>query len=170
MTATRRMEFIARTQLTGAAASVSFATGLSGFTKFFLLCYIANDANAKVVYLRFNNDSGANYAQQMVYAEGTTVGGYRHTGATQLQVDGVGTTIAANKAAVIVVEVSKPVAGEVARATLRMASDSNVVGVSLASVAGEWTNTADLINRIDILTNANNITTGTRIVLWGSKD
>ena len=166
MAASRRMEFIARTQLTGTAASVSFATGLSGFTKFFLVAYIVNDANTKSLWLRFNADAGANYAYQYVSATGATVAGARVTGAAQV-VFNTTAVLAASEAACIVIEISKPVAGEVARITARAGYNATII---YEASAAEWTNTADLINRIDVLASSNNITTGTRILLYGSRD
>ena len=167
MSATRRLEFIARSQLTGAAASVSFATGLSGFTKFFLVAYVVNDANAKNIKLRFNNDSGANYSHQFLTATDSTVSSSRTTGALSIQLLGVGTGFTGSNVSLSIVEISKPVAGEVARATVRSGFNTTIL---IEDFAGEWTNTADLINRIDVVASSNNITTGTHVLLYGSKD
>lgn len=168
MSATRRLEFIARTQLTGAAASVSFATGLSGFTKFFVVCYIVNDADVsgKRIRLRFNNDSGANYADQGIVALNASIFGQRETAQTQILLNPQ-TALTQSQTFLSVCEISKPVAGEVARVTFRTGYNNTIV---LEAGAGEWTNTAALINRIDILPDANNFDVGTRILLYGSKD
>ena len=164
------MEFIARTQLTGTAASVSFATGLSGYTKFFLWVYVVKDANVGEVRLRLNNDSGANYATQSMDANGATISASRATGVTYSGILGVYANIAANGTMLAVVEISKPVAGEVARITGRNGRDAETVGIRFETNASEWTNTADLINRIDVYAVTNNITTGSRFLLAGSRD
>lgn len=170
MSATRRLEFIARTQLTGAAASVSFATGLSGFTKFFLVFHLVNDADAKDVKLRLNNDSGTNYSGQWLQANGVTVSGNR-TEATfnHLRINR-SVTFAASSVMLARMEISKPVAGLVARITNSLSFDGTSVGILYQPMAAEWSNTADLINRIDVSADLGNYAAGTRILLYGSKD
>ena len=164
MAVTSRMEFIARTQLTGTAASVSFATGLSGFTKFFVVAYIVNDANAKSVSLTLNNDAvGANYAYQYLDATGATVSSGR--GVTQNITVG---TMDASTAALFILEISKPVAAEVARYTIRAATQTT--GIVFDAWAREWTNTSAVISRIDVGAVANNFAAGTGCLLYGSRD
>lgn len=169
MAATSRMEFIARTQLTGTAASVSFATGLAGFTKFFLVVSIVNDANIKGAKIVLNNDSGANYSHERMGVNDMSITAARSTGDTSLLLFS-SFSIAASSVSLTTVQLSKPVAGEVARLTHMTALDANGNGICLTPMASEWTNTADLINRIDITASANNFAAGTRILLYGSKD
>ena len=168
MSVSRRLEFIARTQLTGTAASVSFATGLSGFQKFFLVCYGIGDGSSHRQLLRINNDSGANYAYQGLSADGATVAGARTTGATSINLH-EWYPVKASSVGMTVIEISKPVAGEVARVTARAGGDP-AAGIAFEATAAEWTNTADVISRIDILNNTANFAAGTRILLYGSKD
>jgi len=170
MAVTSRMEFIARTQLTGAAASVSFQTGLSGFTKFFFVFYLENDANAKDVKLRLNNDSGTNYSAQWLQASGGTVSGNRLSGTFDHLRINRSTTFAASSVMLGRMEISKPVAGEVARITMSLSFDGTSVGILYQPMAAEWSNTADLINRIDVSADSGNYAAGTRILLYGSKD
>ena len=171
MAVTSRMEFIARTQLTGAAASVSFQTGLSGFTKFFFVFYLVNDASAKDVKLRLNNDSGTNYSGQWLMANGATVSGTRTSGVFDHLRLNRSVTLAASSVMLGRMEISKPVAGEVARITMSLSFDgTSPVGILYQPMAAEWSNTADLINRIDVSADAGNYAAGTRILLYGSKD
>lgn len=165
MSATRRLEFIARTQLTGAAASVSFATIDTDFRKFFLVCYIVNDANAKSVAVRFNNDTtGANYYYQFLDESGTSEMAGRGNSDTITV-----WTMAANTTGLFILEISKPVAGEVARFSIRGAYLylGNIVWDEWAK---EWSNTAALISRVDVVAASNNFAAGTRILLYGSRD
>lgn len=170
MSATRRLEFIARTQLSGAAASVSFANLDTDFRKVFVVAYLVADASAQNWTFRINNDSGANYAKQYLSANAASVAGARGTGGASWQLDGL-SAIKGSNVGMFVMEISKPVAGEVARATWRfgyMNNDATAL-IQYEAGAGEWTNTADLINRLDMLSNAN-FAAGTRVLLYGSRN
>lgn len=171
MSATRRLEFIARTQLTATATSVSFATGLSGFTKFFLVGYCIADPTAQNWSFRINNDSGSNYARQtMDVSSSSYLNSTRASGGTNWAVSGLSAN-KENQPGLFVLEIIKPVAGLVARATFRFSYMNNdaTTAINYGAFAGEWSNTADLINRIDVNSNAN-FAAGTRILLYGSKD
>lgn len=169
MSATRRLEFIARTQLTGAAASVSFQNIPTDFRKLFLVCYVVKDANLGGIDIRFNNDTANNYINQKLKAIAATVTAARTAAQSWIDLT-VDENVAANSVCLAVAEISKPVAGEVARVTARTAYDQNASGIAAAFAAGEWTNTTDLINRIDVFNDNVNFAAGTRIVLYGARD
>lgn len=162
------MEFIARTQLSGAAPSVSFQNIPTDFRKFFVIAYIVNDANIKTLNLTFNNDTAGNYALQSLKAAGVALTGARLTAQTKIYLSN--SNLAASSVGLSVIEISKPVAGEVARVTIRTSLDITADGISVDVIAGEWTNTADLISRVDIAASSNNFAAGTRVLLAGSRD
>ena len=171
MSATRRLEFIARTQLTGAAVSVSFATGLSGFTKFFLVGYCVANGTAQNWNITINNDTGANYSRQTLDCSSSTIYTTRSgPGATNWGVSALSAN-KENQPGVFGLEISKPVAGLVARSTFKFSYMNNdaTTAINYGAFAGEWSNTADLINRIDVNSNVS-FAAGTRVLLYGSKD
>ena len=160
-------EEIASTTLGSAAASVSFTTGLSGYAFYRLTIYIVNDANAKQVYLRLNNDSGVNYSYQNIRGTGSTIDGAQATGQTQLLLAPTN-NLAASIHASYGVLISKPAAGVKAQVVSRAGNNAGVgANVILELVGGEWNNTADAISRIDVLASANNFEAGTSILLEG---
>ena len=155
-------QLIESTTLASPAASVSFTTGLTAYKFFRLTAYIANDANAKDVLLRFNNDSGTNYATQTIDAASTTVAGARATGATSNAL--TITDLAASEEGSIGLLIAKPASGVKAQVT---ALNGVNASPSLLLAGGEWNNTADLINRIDVLASSNNFAAGTSLLLEG---
>src|SRR3990167_8566715 len=134
--------------LTGDAASVSF-TGLdTTYRRFLVVAYIVKDANAGEIYLRFNGDAGATYQQQHLRVNSTTLTPARNTlNQIQPQVDAMDATV-----------------GRV----ITMDGRVSTAAITMTLTADEWTNTADLINRIDVLASSNNLAAGTRVTIFGS--
>lgn len=153
---------IETTVLASPAASVSFTSGLTAYKFFRLTGYIQNDANAKTVLIRFNNDSGSNYTNQRVSADSTTVAGERHATSGVNIVRGF--TIAANEEASFTAIVAKPTAGVKGQLTVQTGLNASPV---LVLTGSEWNNTADLISRIDVVALADNVASGTSIALFG---
>ena len=163
----RAWEWIDTQVLGGDAASVSFTPLSDEYRRWIVSVYIVNDANAKGVNLRFNGDSGTNYAYQDLSATSTTVAVSRITGFSAIQ-SGAG-SIAASSVGQIVYVISKPAAGVVARVTAGLSKDIVTDGIALNAIGGEWTNVAALITRIDVLAVSNNFAAGTRVVLFGAR-
>jgi len=148
--------------LDGAAASVSFASGLTAYQFFRLTAYILNDANAKDVLLRINNDSGPNYATQTIEAVASSIVGARVTGQTSNALTVI--NFDANRTGSFGLLIAKPAAGVKGQVlALNGINTSNL----LVLAGGEWSNTADLINRIDVIASSNNFAAGTSILLEG---
>ena len=142
--------------LSGTAASVSFASIAADYVQFRLTFYIENDANAKQYYLRFNNDA---------------TGTYDYTGAaaqTQMLLNIVG-NIAASESAFGTLHISKPAAGLEALVWGESVILTTATTPSVEHTSGTWQNVAALISRIDIIANANNFASGTRMVLEGNR-
>jgi len=155
---------IESTTLASPAASVSFTTGLGGYAFFRLTAYIVNDANAKTILLRFNNDSGMNYSRQTISALSTTVEGARET--SQASVGLVYGSLAASEQASFGLLVAKPSASVKAQVTALTGYDHST-GISLALNGGEWNNTSNLISAIALLPSSGNFDTGSSFLLEG---
>ena len=167
MAFSNRMQFIARTTLTGTASSVSFQNISSLYRKFHVIAFIVKDATTNTVNVRFNNDSGANYAFEDLTANGATAAGARTTGSTAITPS---TSIAASSYGLLTLDIAKPLTSTTGRVVAHMSKDGNATGIFLNEIAGEWTNTTNLISRIDILAVTGNFAAGTLVLLYGSRD
>ena len=151
--------------LASPAASITFNTGLTDYTKFRLTLYVIKDGSAGVAQLRINGDTGANYAWQQLKANSTTASGARSTGNTSYHI--ANTSLTASLPALFTCEVSKPLSTTPGRIT----SSASVMvssAIEFVSQSGEWNNTADLISSISILASAGDFAANTRAVLEGA--
>ena len=127
-------------------------------------------AVSDIVSLRFNNDSANNYwsrhltavAGGVVFVDNPTVSTAlircSLTGTTQVQVFATIGNPSATAA------LSKLVSMRVAQAT----GAAGTAGTAYAFSGGEWANTANPINRIDVLTaGGNNMLAGSSLEVWG---
>ena len=147
--------------LGSAAASISISVPTPyGFYR--ITAYIANDANAKDVYVRFNADPGANYSYQTIDANSTTIAGARATG--QAQVSATITDLAANGEASFVAVVAKPAAG-VKGQMVGFAGQN--ASPSLTLDGAEWNNTAAEITSVALVASSNNFAAGSSFLLEG---
>ena len=157
---------IGSTTLASPAASISFASIDSKYKMFRVTAYLLGDASGKVVSTRFNNDSGANYDYQHVTGSDTTVSAARSTGQTDIDFP---SGLAANQSETFTMVVAKQVTGSPAMVLIDAAlTDSG--GFTKGNIAGRWNNTADLINRIDLISSSGNFAAGTVVVLEGVPD
>lgn len=158
------------TVLGSAAASITFNTGLTDYTKFRLTLYVIHVAGSSgQIAMKFNSDSGTNYARQLLDADSTTVTGARATGQTEcILVDG---NMAPSGTALFTLEIEKPLTTTPARFTLSgsVFADLATDAVQYLSLVGEWNNTADLISAIAItISGGTGADVGTRAVLEGA--
>jgi len=152
--------------LGSAAASITFSTGLTDYTKFRLTLYVIKDGSSAPVYMRLNGDTGTNYARQTLDANSTAVTGARATGATEYRP--INTQLFASNPAILTAEIAKPLTTTPARITSSLASINTAGNIILWTGAGEWSNTADLISSISILASAGDFAANTRAVLEGA--
>jgi hypothetical protein len=155
---------IEETVLGSPASSISF-TGITTTNTFFLISgYITKDGSGAGIQMRFNNDSGSNYREQQLYANTTTVTAYRRSSATELSV--IYSSLAANESASFTSLISKPVSGQAASGII-----TGPYGTDASSYqnGSQWANTADLINRIDIISSSNNLDTNSSVLIEGAK-
>lgn len=155
-------------RLAAAASSVSFASIPAAYVMFRLRCQIVNDANAKNVQARLNNDSAGNYSYQSFYCASTTPGSARSTSQTYIMVAGEAASLAASQNATLDITIAKPIAGAAALLFSSGGYTSSTVPV-LEDHAGIWSNTAALIDRIDILASSNNFAANSIFILEGSR-
>lgn len=157
--------------LESAAASVVFDSGLSGFKFFRLSVYAIKSTGTATVIVRLNNDSGANYVFQQIAANGTNAAGARSTSQSSIGLTDSGgwdTSQATN--AMFTALIAKPAAGVKAQALghSNYPSDTpaNTTG-ELNLMGGEWNNTADALNRIDVLNGSGDFAIGSSFLLEG---
>lgn len=165
----RAWEHIDTQVLAGAAASVSFTPLSDEYRRWMLCVYAVMSVVDDAIAIRINNDSGGNYSTQELKAVSTVVSGSRDAARASILVNQNIESALVGQAMLII---SKPTAGVVGRGTLQVSQMDNAAtpAITLLTYAVEWTNTADLINRLDVLTNAgNNFAAGTRVVLFGAR-
>jgi len=156
---------ISSSTLGAAAASVSFTSGLSGYTMFRITAYIVKDGNTGGAAIRVNNDTGANYSVQTIEANDVTITGNRATGQTSVAFNRY-SNINASSNSILHVVIAKQVAGSPAM-VLSSNTPMSTTGIREEITAGLWNNTADLITRLDLLCTSNDFAAGTVVVLEG---
>lgn len=149
--------------LGSAAASISFASGLTGYTMFRVTAYIVKDGTNGEVLVRLNNDSTGVYENQRLLGNGATVSGARESSATSLRAQAA---VTASANSTLNITIAKPLATVAAMAVWEqvLIASSAITSVNLA---GQWNNTSDLISRIDLLSATANFAAGTVVVLEG---
>lgn len=152
------------TQVLGApAATVNFAGIAAGVApRLRMYAYIIQDGTGGTPRVRLNNDAAANYVREIIHAN---AGAAAAVGAAAQNQMSANFGPLANEHALWLLDIIKPVAGEVAHTTGRLAvRDTPIFELH----AFEWTNTGALINRVELQTTAGNYDTGTRVVLEGA--
>lgn len=152
--------------LSGAAASVSFASISSVYKAFRLTAHMKNDASAASLQLRLNNDSGSNYDYQNLRVSTGAVAGAALQQAVSVQVV-TSASLAANLWAHMTFLITKEAAADQAKVYAAGTVDTAANTPETHSSSGNWRNVADLINRIDILKSAGNFAVGSRFTLEG---
>lgn len=153
-------------QVLGApAAAVTFSGIDTAFTVFAVTAYMINDANASVFALRLNNDAAGNYDMQKIDASAAVVTGVRTLAQNEFTQR---TGMAASQESSARFVIAKPLAAEEAQMVYQDSTEA-AAGIVLNFLGGQWNNVLALISRIDVLKLANNLDTGTRILLEGGK-
>lgn len=114
-----------------------------------------------------NNDSGANYGQQWVYAFAAANTAARTSGNGYWQA-GNAATVAADLAAGMQYVIQKPLAAQHAHMVSidpRHTTAGNNQDAAFGS--GRWANTANLITRVDVLTSTSTFKTGSVFTVEG---
>lgn len=155
-------------RLGSAAASVSFQNIPAQYVMFRLIVEIIKDGTNGQVLLRLNNDSGGNYARQLLHGSDATVSGARVTGQSSINVNN---NIGAGLSATLDITIAKPIAGAPALVLYPQAymDSAGTPALNLDHIAGIWSNTADLISRVDVLSETTNFAAGSIFILQGAK-
>ena len=155
------------TQVFGAPAASIVYSGIAAAAapRLRVYLYVVKDGSGGIVNVQFNSDAGGNYDFQRIGASAGVVTGQRAVGQSRIRVTDGGPN--ANEPALAVLTIEKPVAGEVGR-TISSAAVQGAA-IILDILAGEWTNTGALINRIDLLLSVGSFAAGTRAVLEGAQ-
>lgn len=153
-------EELARTTLGVAGDTLSAPTIAT--RKYLRVLISLTGTGAVDLYLRFNNDSGANYANKQMVEGGA---GSASTSQTQITLS----TGDSNKNYQTVIDIVNIAAKE---KLVTYANFINTVGAASAPVAvdgkGKWANTSNAITRIDVLNaNSGDYTSGAEIVILG---
>lgn len=152
-------------RLATTAASVSFASIPAQYVMFRLRYEIIRDGTTSSYNFRFNNDSGANYSYEYLMGDNATVSSGRVTGATSINTSYFAVEASGHASGELVI--AKPIAGAAGLVVGGRAAVQTNIRVD--SLVGIWSNTADLINRIDITSNVDNLAAGSIFILEGSK-
>lgn len=161
---TGQPEVIGSSVLAAAAASIRFDFP-PVYRAVLVEAFIKRDANAGDVWLRLNGNTGSNYSYDYASANSGTVSAGRVTAQAQWLLN-VYSTIDANSYQSFSALVTKTTAG--ANAQLVSVSTYNpAASMGLEITGGQWSNTADLMSRIDVLSSSNNFAANTSITLWG---
>lgn len=128
-------------------SAVTWSSIDSNFRFFRITAYC--NAGGNVFQLRFNNDSGNNYATQTLSAGTTTVAAFRQTSQPQIICDSGGAT--PGQPFVSTMTISKTLAAVGAAVSGTTVRENTV---TINSFGGVWLNTAALINRIDLFPSA----------------
>lgn len=152
-------EELGRTTLSGAASSISL-TGLSA-KKYIRIIVVLLPSGNITGTLRFNNDSGNNYAYRYSdngAADSTLVNN------SSIYVDASG-----NNAKLAVLDIVNISATE--KIVTGLDAEQGTAGAGNAPVrriaAGKWANTSSQITRVDIATGANNFAAGSELIVLG---
>lgn len=158
-------ESIATTTLSSTASSVTFSSISGSYTD--LVLVITQTATTTNNHgIRFNNDTGFNYSTTLVYGDGSSAGSERKATSG----GGSQNFIYTNNGGVTAISTSIIQIMNYSNATTNktVISRWSQSSVGAAAFAGLWQNTA-AINRVDYVTAAGNINSGSTFTLYGIK-
>lgn len=164
--ASTAFESIATATGTGSSGTITFSSISSSYQH--LQLRIFGDASANDwIYIRFNNDTGTNYARHVLSGNGSTVsaGGLASTNATRIMEMPATTTSGLAGGIIDIHDYASTTKNKTVR-SFNGYDDNGSGYVYLMSVL--WNNTA-AINRIDLVMASGNFSTDTRVALYGIK-
>ena len=155
--------------LTSPASSIS-ASVETTYRKFRVSLFVVKDGTNGNINLQVNADGGANYSDQALMADNTTVAATRDTGQTSVRLTEAGALLA-SATALATVELEKPLATTPGRLTYQMANigTGGSTAITLNTGSAQWSNTADLISSITVTASGGSLATGTRMLVEGAQ-
>jgi hypothetical protein len=149
---------------TGSSGSISFTSIAADWNHLQLRLYGKAD-DAVGIYLRFNSDTGSNYAWHRLYGNGSTATAAGYTSQTRIAAIGDFDTTNPFSAVIDILDYKNTNKYKTVR--LLSGTDKNGSG-SIALYSGLWQNT-NAITGIEIYLSAGNYTTATKYALYGIK-
>jgi hypothetical protein len=155
-------EKIASQTLASAVGTVTFSSISSAYTDLVVI-FNGNLSAAATCFLRYNNDSGSNYAQTDTIGNGTSAVTQQRTSATGFRLYDVAAS--SNPINSLIFNINNYTNTTNHKSTLLRGSDSGgEVGMSVSI----WKNTA-AINRLDFITGAGTWAVGSAFTIYGIK-
>jgi hypothetical protein len=168
-------EPIATTTLGSAAATIDFTSIPSTYTDLRLVFVgysTFTSLNTGAIRLRFNADTGANYSDTYLYANGTSLSSSRETSATSIYAGQIPDNVAGTSIVGIMTADVFSYAGSTNKTVLTTSSSelntNNTLG-TLTRTVGLWRNTA-AITSITMVAGDPNFNIGTTATLYGIKN
>lgn len=154
--------------LTSSAASVTFSAIPSTYTDLEIR-FSARGDNASVnSYAVFTlNGTTANYSETRIEWDGSSVGSYRRSSASNIQLLSVGgSTVTANTFSSHSIYIPNYTASQNKPISVSFNRENNATGGYLGALAGLWSNTA-AVNSITITNASGNFVAGSSFYLYG---
>ena len=165
-------DLLETTTLTSSASSVTFS-GLGSYSDYKHLQIRAvgrGDRSSSLadLWLRFNTDSGSNYAYHRLYGNGSSIGSSANTSQTKIQTGYVtGSTFTSGGFATVITDILD-FSSASKNTTIRSMSGLAGTNNQVVLFSGLWNNTS-AVTSIELLPEVNNLVAGTRISLMGIK-
>jgi len=112
------------------------------------ICWLNVSGSSRDIWLRFNNDSGGNYATESTFFSSGTVTASRESSQTKIRLN-VGQTVATSSTNHYTITVSKPTTGMPASICFD-GKINNTSSVMKMFGSADWNNTSAKIDRIKI--------------------
>lgn len=156
------------TLLAAPAAAVTFSGISATYKEFIVSAWLRPVNDSTVLFMRLNNDSGANYDGEGFTASSTLLANAGSSGLTSIRLtvnetedNGAGLGLMA------VAVVFKEASGLEAMAHVRMQGTDTAGNVINGQAATRWNNVAALISRFDVAVSSGNLDTGSLVRLEG---
>lgn len=150
---------IAETTLTGAAASVSFASIPTGYTTLHVEASAVKGAGDTYLIMTLNSDAGANYNQQKIFADNAAASASRTGGASFFRI------VYGEGAATLGATISMTNNATTTKAITTTAGDHYHFQAS----SGMYNSTTEISTVTFALESGANFSAGTKFALYGSK-
>lgn len=163
---------LADTSLAAPAATVDLQSIPADFVSLLLVAYLRGDQAVSFtgVFIRFNNDTGANYDYQHVTGNAATAAAAETLAGTSIQVgQAPHANAVGNSYAAIAVEIPNYVQGtnhKAVNSASALKTGTSTGGLVVLHAAGFWRNAA-AINRITLLMSSGSFVANSRVSLYG---
>lgn len=160
-------ESIATVTASGSTTTITFSSIPSGF-KHLQVRGMGYDGGGYNIIMRFNGDTGNNYAYHRLYADGGTV--YAFGQASQASLDMLGFAGYSNYMTAMVIDLldyNSTTKNKTVRALVGF--DENNTGGRIWVNSGLWINTS-AVTSLSIINNGTNFSTSTTFALYGIKE